>query len=454
MKKYLAILLSILMLLGAFGCSSKPADEEEEILVIKPEEHGDTTLRLASCVEREESREIMTHIAEKYSYDYPNITVEIDYFDTTGEVAAAMLGGGYDAFEIRGENELREYVNENKIVDLSEYMSAWDEYYSVSLAGKTAAKTVEKIPYIFPYAIYQDVLYYRADVLEELEIDPPRHWKYMFEVAKELKELDITGAEVDIALAGNSTDYQFVDTMYWSAIGFDRIDKPSAAYYMYANKELGEEYGDTIFATEEAEEVLDYYKKLETELNVSTYGGQGENAAIEAFANKEANFLIAGPEALEICEELMEDDEWHAVPYPITEGVYAVLVNDFSGWGITEDSKNADLAAHFLMFMCNSDNNTYLARNSYFIPVHSDAIEHDDYFADSKFWAFTSMGKRTTAYRYATQPRMFKAFPEYEAMIDDKYEDFLNDKISSKDLLDELDTYWRAAFDDEGRIWR
>ncbi len=367
-------------------------------------------------------------------------------------------------------------MKKNWLMNLSEYIASWDEGYTLSTAAKTVLKSIIEfddkgnkiaVPYVIPYGIYYDALYYRADRLSELEIDPqnpeaietdyngitaPRHWNTLLTMAEAMRALPSNAAEIDIALSDNATDYNFIDTIYWSKIGFDRIDSGAAAYYMYANRELGEEYGKTIFSTPDAKEALGYYKDLNERLIIDKFEGKGETAAIEAFINGEANFLIAGPQGIKLCEEGMADGEWDVVPYPVEKGGSAVR-DDFRAWGITWNSSNSDVMAHFLRYLCNSDNNTYLARELSFIPVHSDAIELDAYFNDSKFWAFTSMGKRTNAFKYATQPRMYEAYDGFADMANKLYADFLKEKVTADELLKTLDDYWIAAFEEDGKLW-
>ncbi len=480
MKRIIALLLMAVMLFGLCSCADDAAESEtEELLVINPEEYGDVTVKIASFIEGDGAQDILKKVAEKYSYDYPNVNIEFQFYNSSDDIENILTSGqDFDAVEVRGENQLRSYVKNSKLAPLTDYINSWDEGYTLTAAAKWAMRSiVEKdengkkvaVPYMLPYGIYHNALYYRADRISELEVDPenpdaleinslgiaaPRHWPKLLSTAKAIKELPTNEAEIDIALSGNAADFNFVDTMYWSKLSFEKIDTSAAAYYLYADTEKGEEYGKTIFGTAEAGKVLEYYKRLNDELTVSRFEGEGENAAIEAFINGEANFLIAGPEAVRLCEEGMKDDEWDVVPYPIEEGIYSVLIDDYSAWGITDYSSNKDVAAHFLRYLCNSDNNTYLARECGFIPVHSDAIELDDYFNDSKFWAFTSMGKRTNAYKYAIQPRMYDAYYSgYEDIANAIYSDFLAGKITADEVLANLDAFWTDAFETEGKLW-
>lgn len=452
-KRILALLFVAALFLMCFaGCKKEEPAPEKELLVINPADYGEVTVKIATVAKSEAGREIMEKIAEKYEYDFPNVSVEYIHAEDEKAIGEMVRAGiTVDAVEVSGDVQLRDFVKNEYIIDITDYYASWTEGFSLTAAAKSAMTTVEKVPYIFPSAIYQEALYYREDKILELELDPPRHWHSLLSSALELKEQE-NGAEYDLVVADNAADFNLVDTILWSQIGFDKIDKPQAAYFLYANPEKSESEGCTIFGTEEASAALDLYLEMNEKLEISSFDGDSK-AAIEAFINGEANFLLAGPEAVKLCMDSMEGSQWNCVPYPIGESSSSAIINDFTGYAIMYDSSNKDIAAHFVRYLCSSDNNSYLARECSFVPVHSDAIQLDKYFSDSKFWAFSSMAKRTTAYRFGNQPKMYEAYEGYEELANGLYADLLGNRITKEDVLVKLDEYWSAAFEAEGKLW-
>ena len=149
----------------------------------------------------------------------------------------------------------------------------------------------------------------------------------------------------------------------------------------------------------------------------------------------------------------MKEDQWDMVPFPAGPSGEAVSPNGFAGWGLTSFSKHADQAADFLLFLSNSENNTYFAKNYSTIPIHSDAAKKDSYFSTGKFAVYMKTEEKPDVYKYAIQPQMYEAFAQYKTEADQKYQQYLNDTITDDQLLSWLDDFWTKAYAKEGKKW-
>ena len=120
---------------------------------------------------------------------------------------------------------------------------------------------------------------------------------------------------------------------------------------------------------------------------------------------------------------------------------------------MTSFSKHPDVAADFLLFLSNSENNTYFAKNYSTIPIHINAADLDPYFSEGKFAMYMEMAKQPDVYRYATEPQMYEAFSQFNSEVDQWYQNYLTDQITDDELLAYLDNYWTEAYKNEGKTW-
>jgi len=149
----------------------------------------------------------------------------------------------------------------------------------------------------------------------------------------------------------------------------------------------------------------------------------------------------------------LKSDEWMLVPFPKGPSGQAVFPNGFAGWGITSFTEYPDEAADFLLYLSNSENNTYFAKNYSTIPIHSDAADKDSYFSEGYFAIYMDMAKQPDVYCHAAHPQMYEAFSTYKTEVDTMYQKYLTDEITDDELLQWLDDFWTQAYAEEGKKW-
>ena len=222
---------------------------------------------------------------------------------------------------------------------------------------------------------------------------------------------------------------------------------PNAAYF------LKDGDGATIFTLPEVKEALHFYKDLFKNTCPTDSIAWGFSEMVQGFVGGTTAMLIQDPEVIATCSADMQDDQWALVPFPKGPSGQAVFPNGFAGWGMTSFTEHPDETADFLLYLSNSENNTYFAKNYSTIPIHNNAAEKDPYFSEGRFAMYMDMAKEPDVYSHAAYPQMYEAFATYKTEVDTMYQKYLTDEITDDELLQWLDEFWTQAYKDEGQKW-
>ena len=114
-------------------------------------------------------------------------------------------------------------------------------------------------------------------------------------------------------------------------------------------------------------------------------------------------------------------------------------------------TEHPDETADFLLYLSNSENNTYFAKNYSTIPIHNNAAEKDPISPRDVLQCIWDMAKEPDVYRHAAYPQMYEAFATYKTEVDTMYQKYLTDEITDDELLQWLDEFWTQAYKDEAR---
>lgn len=461
MKRGIAALLSVLLLFSVILTSCSEAEEEIEEEVNPIEEaradipQGETVeLTIAQVFQSQERTGILEKIIEKYNFDNDDLHINLITANSEEELTELISKG--EKIDIAEVNKDSYYNNAESGMykDLTDYLDFWSESDSLTSSASNSMNSYDNTPYFIPHSIYQDVLYYRSDILEY--VDVPRTWQALYEVCDAMQ----ASGKYEYPLAFQKEDniYRFADTLIWTFIKSSEMQSTTAGYFTkkWHNNEKGvakelDFDGTTTFSTVEAKHGVNLFKSIYQNLTDSSVTTQEQ--AIEAFTSGKALMLIADSRAIEQCEQAFSDDEWAIAQYFIGSSDESAINSDFKGWALLSESENCDLAADFLFYLSNSDNNTYWAKNLYTQPIHSDASENDSFYGSAQYAGFLTMQKNSSKYKVVNQPRMYDAFDGYEEFANAKYQEFLNDEINEDELLSFLDEYWSNAYETEGKKW-
>lgn len=431
--------------LTAFAMATLAACSVSSIVALADDQ---ITITMVESLTSPERTEILREIADNYQEEHPNITIEIvspplENADTK-ITQMLMSGSGADIVEVR-DSTITQYASNEWLADLQSYIDAWDEKDTLSDSADEVIHYYKDTAYMIPYGFYQRGLYVRKDWFEEKGLELPTTWEELLAAGEALT--DDSASRYGYSFRGGSSGYQYADTIYWSWIGMDKIADPNAAYF------LKDGDGATIFTLPETKEALNFYKELYQKASPSDSIAWGFSEMVQGFVGGTTAMLIQDPEVIATCTSDMEEGSWALIPFPKGPSGEAVFPNGFAGWGMTSFTEHPDETADFLLYLSNSENNTYFAKNYSTIPIHTDAAASDSYFSEGAFSMYMDMAADSDTYCHAAYPQMYEAFATYKTEVDTMYQKYLTDEITDDELLQWLDDFWTTAYAEEGQLW-
>ncbi|HHV31271.1 MAG TPA: sugar ABC transporter substrate-binding protein [Clostridiales bacterium] len=444
-RKVAAFLATIMAVSSTFvGCSNGTNSSSNNA----QDNSGNVTITMVESLTSPERTAVLREIADKYQESHKGVTVNIisPPLENADTKITQMLQAQQDVdiVEVR-DSTLTQFATNKWIAALEKYVDQWDEKDTLTTSAKEAMKTFQNTDYLIPYGFYHRAIFYRKDWFQKAGLEAPKTWQDIYDAGKKLT--DASNSKYGYSFRGGSSGYQYADTLYWSYIGVEELANPNAGYY------TKEGNGKTIFTLPKVKEALHFYKSLFKDVSPKDSVAWGFSEMVQGFVGGTTAMLIQDPEVIATCSSSMKDDEWDMVAFPAGPSGEAVSPNGFAGWGLTSFSKHPDQAADFLLFLSNSENNTYFAKKYSTIPIHSDAAEKDSYFSTGKFALYLKTEEQPDVYKYAIQPQMYEAFAQYKTEVDKKYQQYLNDTITDDQLLKWLDEFWTEAYKAEGKKW-
>lgn len=440
-KAYLWV--GLLATLALVGCGANKDQGE-----MKKEGTDVVEINMVESLTSPERTKILEEIVAKYEAEHP--TVDINIISPPLENADAkitqmlMNGKDVDIVEVR-DSTIAQYATNGWLEDLDSYIEKWDEKETLTASAEEVIHYLKDGAYMLPYGFYQRGLYYRTDWFKDKGLEAPKTWEDIYQSGMALT--DASKSQFGYSFRGGKSGYQYADTIYWSWIGTDKIESANAAYF------LKDGNGETIFSLPETKEALHFYKDLFKNASPTDSIAWSFAEMVQGFVGGNTAMLIQDPEVIAICQSDMEEGTWDLLPFPIGPSGQGVFPNGFAGWGMTSFSENKEVVADFLLFLSNSENNTYFAENYSTIPIHSNAGEKSSYFSEGYFGVYLEMAKQPEVYRHAAYPQMYEAFATYKTEVDTMYQKYLTDEITDDELLKWLDDFWKTAYETEGKKW-
>lgn len=406
------------------------------------------TITLVESLTSPERTAILREIADSYEAEHENVTIEIispPLENADAKITQMLMNGsGADIVEVR-DSTIAQYGTNGWLADLEQYINNWDEKETLTESAMEVIYYFEKTAYMIPYGFYQRGLYYRTDWFEEKGLAKPETWQDIYDAGLALT--DAANSRFGYSFRGGTSGYQYADTIYWSWLGTDNLEEANAAYF------LKDGDGATIFTLPEVKEALHFYKDLFKNTCPTDSIAWGFSEMVQGFVGGTTAMLIQDPEVIATCEADMDDSQWALVPFPKGPSGQGVFPNGFAGWGMTSFTEHPAETADFLLYLSNSDNNTYFAKNYSTIPIHNNAADKDSYFSEGRFAMYMDMAEEPEVYRHAAYPQMYEAFATYKTEVDVMYQKYLTDEISDDELLNWLDEFWTKAYEEEGKKW-
>ena len=458
-RKWGALLLAGALALGLAGCQGAPASSQvsespspspgEEPLVLENDGQA-TQIVLGELFYSEERTQALEEIAAKYMADHPETQVEVRTVQTREEMEGLVASGELGICEVFWEDQPA-YVEQGFLVDIDKYVDIWDDVTGLTPAARQVIRSMgPEVAYILPAVLDQDVLYYRSDWFEaynEDKEDPDdmvycRSWADLVLAAEQLADKGDC-----LVFGGKDKLLQVFDSVVWSALSLSPSAHNSVAYLCDSDQR------DTIFALDAAGKAAEQFKEALSAAVPQESLEWTEDQAVEAFIQGDAAVLLAGQNQCRRIFSAMEEGAVEMAPYPRGLMGIGIPYQEYTGFAVTSAAENEGNAADFLFYLSDPDNNTHIAQVCSLPPLHKKAAELEPSLTET-LSANLRMDTRSDVYTYGQEPVMYGAWEPFQSLGDQALREYLSGELSTQALLDQFDSYWSKALQEEGKLWK
>lgn len=440
-KRTILLLLALALCLCFFGCQAPEEPVSAPPAVSMKNDGHAASLTVGEVLVSGDRTAVLEEIAAKYRADFPETEIAIRSFVSQEELEAALRRGELDIAEL-SDREQVSYVQDGLLLDIRPYLDAWPEKKTLTQAALFIASSLgEDHAYLLPSSFDQQFLYHRLDWTEEFNRDKTKEnekvWHRTWDQV--IRATVFLGDKSKLAFAGKEKLADCFDAILWSAVGPSRIADLGAAYYQ--DEEKG---GGTLFTLERSKNAVDQFERLMKEAVCPGAENWSGEQALEAFQKGEAGMLLAGRSTAALLRETMPEGSWEALPFP--QGLSNVSVahlDSFTGWGISAQTEEQEIAAHFLTYLSGADNNTHYALACGTAPIHSVAGHLELSLNEGDLAAEMEMASEGSYYRYVGVPLQHKAYAGSREALDNDLRRFLQGELSRDELLNSLDQRWK-----------
>lgn len=396
---------------------------------------------------------LLTEIAAKYTADFPETAIEVRTFESREALDSALAAGELDIVQL-DRDALYGAAEKNLLLELKDYMEAWDESVTLTEAARQAMASLGAgTAYLIPSDITHDLIYYRGDWFDEYNEGKENQeisvwsWARITGDGTTPGPVQALGDRGRLAFAGKEKLLDYFDAMVWSDFGIRQLGDPAAAYFASGDS------GETIFSDERARQGADRFLRVMQEVALPEALDWTEEQAVEAFQQGRAAMLLADRSAGKRLWETMPQGSVAVYSFPRGVTTTGVFADTFSGWGVSAATADPEITVHFLTFLSNADNNTRYASVQNTLPIHTQAADIENALAVEDMKVEMNMILRADWYQYASEPGMYSAHRDYREPAEEKLRQFIAGELDRDGLLSFLDGYWKDAYAREGKLW-
>ena len=158
-KTLFVVLLTSLVLSSTFAAGTKEATTK-----------GPLTLTFFETMTSPSRTAQIQELIAKYEALNPNVKIDLvsPPYEQADNKLTLMLNSNQelDIIEVR-DHTVKQFVNNNKLVDLTSYIASWDEGNDLLPLTMAAAKTVNDTAFLLPQFFFVKGLFVRTDVLKD-----------------------------------------------------------------------------------------------------------------------------------------------------------------------------------------------------------------------------------------------------------------------------------------------
>ena len=338
MRKLLALILSLALLLTMAGTVAAFAEEHEDVEIV-------VFQRLGS----DDRNAILQNMLNDMGMGYVHLRFVDAVGDTSESKYSMMMQAGETidmVMDVETGADGNFYYSNNWMVPLDDYFADWDDWALINDNTKMACRSpLDGKMYYLPYGRFLRVLFYRADWLEEAGIAVPTTWDELLDASIALTDPDNNRYGYSFRGVGGANYFQsyllglfpFEDLYPHSEGGPSICDVMRDGSCVWENREV-------------IAEALEYWKKLYKEGSPADSLTWGYPEMVEGFYSGVTAFLIQDCEVIATCEKYMEDGTWYTAALPKSNDGYIFSTGGdiATGMGVCSASKHVDLCVDIL----------------------------------------------------------------------------------------------------------
>lgn len=449
-KKVLATLLASSMIIGMLaGCGAKeetsaPAadtktEEKAEEKAEEPAATGEKTVIRMLTILGNPTRDELT---QKIVAEHTDGSIELEIIsppaDQSRQKMITMLQAQEDIDIVElGNITMVDYINNNWIAPLDDYIAEWEDYATLQQTLKDQAVSYDGHFYGVANGLYQKALFYRKDWLEEAGLSVPTTMEEFYDVALALT--DPANNRYGYSYRAGSGGAGFLDNHVRSDLG--------SKYITTAMPNVTNERKN-IWEYPEAVAAAQYWVDLFQNCSNPDAVAWGYPETVESFYSGTAAMLIQDPEVIATCAEYMEDGTWDVAPLPV--GLSGESWNNAGSgaWGITSYSEKKDAAWAVIAALSGVEGNNEWCKVNGNLPIHTTAAE-DPYFGEGYYAAYSVMANKPDAHKWYADANETLWMTKEEldqrnsnTENDLKFQELVLGAISPEEYCE-----WRAQFD-------
>ena len=338
MKKHMTVLFVLCALLLVLSPAFAAGTKEEA--------SGPVTLTFVETMTSPSRTTQIQELIAKYEAQNPNVKINLvsPPYEQADNKLTLMLNSNQelDIIEVR-DHTVKQFVNNNKLVDLTSYLKAWDQGTDLLPLTMTAATTVNNTPYLLPQFFFVKGLFVRTDILAQ------HGFTTMPKTIDELYKMSIaiTGKapnQYGFGFRGKGSAFKISDILILSDVANIDVDN------IYKTTD-----GSFAFSTPAARKAVAAYVDLYKKAVPSDGINWGFNEQVNGFISGTTPFLVQDPDTVSMIAEALDPSQWTVIPMPVGASGKTYLDYGFAGLGIPTTSKHPDLAWDFISFMVNAE---------------------------------------------------------------------------------------------------
>lgn len=419
------VLLAMLATLPLFaqGAKETTAANDEKI-----------TLTFVEVLTSPSRTKQLQDIIASYEALHPNITINLvsPPYEQADNKLTMMLNSNQelDIVEVR-DHTVKQFVNNNKLRDLTPYLEKWDGYKDLVPLAVEAAKTVNNTPYLLPQFFYVKGLFVRTDILAKYGItEMPTTMEELYADAKA-----ITGkapGQYGYGFRGKGSPFKISDLLILSDV--PNISKDN----VYQTED-----GTFAFSTPEAKAALAAYKDLFQNASPADSVNWGFNEQVNGFISGTTPFLVQDPDTVSMIGASLDASQYTVIPMPVGKSGKSYLDYGFAGPGIPTTSKHPDEAWDFITYLVSSEVNAQFCKEYGPLPVRTSIYQNDPFFSSGVYKAWETEMSQPDTYVFVKYPLESPKYPGWAQVEEPSMQAFVLGQTTVDGLVSQWESYWK-----------